>query len=285
MARKTTDGFRTWLGEFGLGDGTIDGYVSDVRLALEAGGPLVRLRDEELAPKTRRRSLAACRRWAEYTADPKLTASLKRLRLPPPRRKSAKVPLPKQALFDLVDEIGRADYLSEPMRGVLGMLACRGMRCGDVLRLRRSELEDAKEKNILSYEAKGKRRLEFRLLKTYRKYLVLLAELPGDWERVDELVAPAAAPGGRRTAAARAVERALVTCGARVGVWGLYPHRLRRTYAVEYLRAMQGDPEAIIKLTQHMQWASMATAMEYVDHARGADLDGAAERIFERETK
>jgi hypothetical protein len=45
---------------------------------------------------------------------------------------------------------------------------------------------------------------------------------------------------------------------------------------------MKGDPEAMVKLTQHMQWASMATAMEYIDHARGDELDVYAERIFER---
>ena len=81
----------------------------------------------------------------------------------------------------------------------------------------------------------------------------------------------------------RAVERNLVRLGVRAGIYDLYPHRLRRTYAVQYLRALKGDPEALMKLTQHMQWASMATAMEYVDHARGDELDAAAYKLFDRD--
>jgi integrase len=276
--------FRDWLGEFGLSPGTIDVYARDVDIANGTGpGLIARLRDDELAPKTRRRILASARRWAEYTKNTRLTEQLKRLRLPPPRRKAAKVPLAREQLFALIDELGKGD-LEAPMRGVIGMMACRGFRCGDVLRLRRTELDAARAGGTLSYEAKGRRRIEFKLLKTYRRYLVQLADAPGDWDRVCDLIAP----GGedafkkRMRAAAKAVERELVKLGTRAGIGSLHPHRLRRTYAVEYLRSMHGDPEALIKLTQHMQWASMATAMEYVDHARGAELDDVAERIFDR---
>jgi site-specific recombinase XerC len=281
--RPDLEGFEEWLLDRGLVPGTVGVYTRDVATAQREGGLLARLRSDDLAPKTKRHILAAARHWAEYTSDDTLLKALKRLRLPPPRRKSAKVPLPRQSLFDLVDEINTADYLTEPMRGVLGVLATRGLRCGDVLRLHRDELARAKESGTLAYEAKGRRRIEYRVLKTWRKPLFLLADQPGRWEQVDQLVAPGAAPAGRRAAAARAVERTLVRVGIRAGVHGLYPHRLRRTYAVEYLKALEGDPEALMKLTQHMGWASMATAMEYVDHARGAELDGAAERIFDRE--
>jgi integrase len=274
--------FRDWLSEHGLTKGTVDVYVRDVKKAGAAGGFLERLLDEELAPKTKRHILAASRRWAEFTDDDDLTKSLKKLRLPPARRRAAKVPLTRDELFLLVDEIARADYIDDIMRGVLGMMAFRGLRCGDVLRIRQLELVAAKENGTLSFEGKGRRRLEFKVLKTYRRSLLLLANAEGKWGRVDELVSPDAGEDGRRSAAARAVERALTRCGIKVGIFGLYPHRLRRTYAVEYLRSMRGDPEALIKLTQHMCWASMATAMEYVDHQRGDELDSAAEKIFER---
>lgn len=274
--------FRAWLEEHGLSAGTIDVYITDVEKAIEAGSFVDRLRDDDLAPKTKRHILAAARRWAEFDNDDKLTKALKKLRLPPPRRKAAKVPITRDELLALVDEIDGAKDLSDVMRAVLLVMACRGLRCGDVLRLQRDELLEAKEKGTLSFEAKGRRRLEFKVLKTYRKALLQLADQPGRWSRVDELVAPHAAPKGRRKAAARAVERVLVKIGVRLGIFGLHPHRLRRTYAVEYLRTLKGDPEALIKLTQHMQWASMATAMEYVDHARGDELDTHAEKIFER---
>ncbi len=278
--RSTIDGFRTYLEEMGLSAGTVDVYTRDVAIALEAGTLGGRLRDDELAPKTRRHILAAARHWAEYTDDAALTKQLKKIRLPPARRKSAKVPITRDQLFVLVDEIDRADYLEPAMRDTLAMMARRGFRCGDVLRMRRTELAAARDHGTLAYEVKGKRRLEFKVLKTYRRHLVALANAPGNWTQICELVSPGAK--GPMKASAKAVGRALVEVGAKVGIWGLYPHRLRRTYAVEYLRSLKGDPEAVVKLQQHMRWASMATAMEYIDHDRGDDLDDAAERIFDR---
>lgn len=283
VTARTVD-FREWLGEFGLAKGTIDIYVRDVELARTPAALLVRLRDDELAPKTRRRILASARRWAEYTENGKFKDQLKRLRLPPSRRKGVRVPLSKEQLFALIDELPKAEYLTPTMRGVIGLMACRGFRCGDVLRLKRSEIDTARETGILSYVAKGNRRLEFKLIKTYRRYLVQLADIPGDWNHVCELIAP----GGNATfdkrmrSAAKAVERGLSKLGIHAGITKLHPHRLRRTYAVEYLRAMSGDPEAMVKLVSHMRWASMATAMEYIDHQRGDELDLYAERIFER---
>ncbi len=279
--------FRTWLEERGLADGSIDAYVGAVKMSVEAGGFIPRLRNNELAPKTRRVTLAAARRWADFDEDAKLLKQLKEIRLPPPRRKTAKVPITREQLLELIDEIERAE-IGLPMRAVLLLLACRGLRCGDALRLQRDEVLAADEKGSLSFEAKGRRQLEFKVIKTFRKAISILAKAQhplrksGEWRRVDELIAPHGDPKGRRKAAARAVERELTKIGVRLGILGLYPHRLRRTYAVEYLRTLKGDPEALIKLTQHMQWASMATAMEYVDHARGDELDKHAEKIFDR---
>ena len=285
MARPTLDGFRSFLEEFDIGELSINNYVSDVRIALDGKGLIARLRSDGGAPKSRRRYLAAFKHWAEYTEDADLTKALKRVRLPPPRRKVPKVPLERVDYDRLVDELGHAKYLTPPVRGVLGLLACRGLRCGDALRLRRAEVDKALEAGVLSYEAKGKRRLEFRVLKTYRRHLELLQrsfEAAPKAMQVDQLVAPRAKPKGRRASAAKSIERALVRLGVHAGVHRLHPHRLRRTYAVEYLRSMQGDPEALMKLTSHMQWAQMTTALEYVDYVRSEDLDAAAERAFAR---
>jgi len=275
------EGFRSWLAEYGLSDATLEVYLRDVRKGLEEG-IVDRLLSDDLAPKTKRHMLAGCRHWAKYTKDERLTESLEKINLPPARRQTAKVPLTRDELFVLLDEVDRAEYLPKAMRATIGMMACRGFRCGDVLRLRRSELLAAKDTGVLNFVAKGRRNLEFKVLKTYRKHLGMLCSAPGDWGRVEELLAHGS-EAGRKTAAARAVGRALVELGVRCGIYGLYPHRLRRTYAVEYLRSMKGDPEALMKLTQHMQWATMATAMEYVDHARGDELDSVAEKMFDRE--
>jgi integrase len=283
VKQRDLHGFRNWLFEFGLAEGTVDIYSRNVRLAYAEGGPLVRLRDDGLAPKTRRHILASCRRWAEYREDAKLTKSLRRLRLPPPRRKTAKIPLERDQLFALVDEIDGADYLGDAMRAQLGMMACRGFRCGDVLRLKRREIVNALGTGTLAYEAKGRRRIEFSVLGTYSRYLDIFMEYSSKWTRVEDLISPASQPGRRRRkAAAQASSRALIKCADALDIDNIHPHRLRRTYAVEYLRALQGDPEAVIKLQQHMQWATIATAMQYVDHARGAELDVAAETMWER---
>jgi integrase len=281
-ARDLAD-FREHLGEHGLSPGTIEVYERDVRIASETGGFLKRLRDEELSPKTRRRILAAARSWATFREDDALAKQMKKLRLPPPRRKSARIPIERVQLFSLLDRLGHVKDITDPMRGVLGMLAARGFRCGDVLRLKRTEIESGLDSGTLVYEAKGRRRLAFTVTKVWRKWIQLIANAPGDWKRVRELISPAADPKTCQTSARKAVQRALIETAVSVQIYGMYPHQLRRTYAVQYLRAMQGDPEAVPKLTAHMQWADMTTALEYVDHDRGAELDKIAERMFERE--
>jgi len=203
------------------------------------------------------------------------------MRLPSPRRKTAKVPLAREDLFRLVDEIDSADYLSEAMRSQLGMMAARGFRCGDVLRLSRKQVRNGLQSGTLNYQAKGRRQLEFRVLPTFRPYLQALYEYPS-WGRVEDLISPRARQATRRQAAGRAAARALEDCGLEVGIEGLYPHRLRRTYATEYLAALGPDPFAAVKLQQHMQWANLSTAMGYVDHERGAQLDDVAEEMWKR---
>jgi integrase len=277
--------FKSWLIERGLTEGTIDVYVGDVRLAAAAGGFLPRVTSNDLAPKTRHRALSAARQWANFSEDHTLLKKLGAVRLPPAYRQKAKVPLEKAQLFEIIDEIDRATYLSPSVRAVLGLMACRGLRVGDALRIERAELQAARDSGTLSYKGKGRKQVELKLIKTFRRWVMQLTKLAdddGDWTRVSELVAPHAAPKNVQRAAAKKIERGLFLIARKLQIWGLHPHRLRRTYAVEYLRQLKGDPEAIIKLRDHMRWASINTALEYVDHARGDELDKYAEGIFER---
>jgi hypothetical protein len=55
------DDFEEWLLAYGSAPSTVELYVQDVRRAYALGGPLERLLDDELAPKTRWHILAACR--------------------------------------------------------------------------------------------------------------------------------------------------------------------------------------------------------------------------------
>lgn len=273
--------FEAWLVDQGLASTTAEMYRHDARSAAECGFK-ERLRDETLAPKTRHRILAAGRQWAKFRGDADLAATLVSFRLPPARRKNAKMPVDREQLFKIVDELPNADYLDPPMCAVIGMLACRGFRVSDVLRIERGELIQAKESGMLVYLAKGRRRLEFGFIKTWSHYAVALADTPGEWTRVEDLICPTAKPKTRRKSAVRAVQRALNKLAGRCDIPKVYPHRLRRTYAVEYLKHQKNDPEALLKLTQHMQWADESTALQYVNHIRGRELDEAAERMFER---
>jgi integrase len=281
VSDRDLDGYRAYLNEFGLSEGTIDIYVHQMRRAIQQGGAVARLKSE-LAPKTKRLVRAAARHWADWQEDKKLRRELDRIRLPAARRQKAKVPLPREVMLNFMREVERDPRLSPALRAVIGLMAFRGFRDGDVLRMQRHEIAAALKHGTLAYEAKGKRRLEFQVIRTYRRWLELLHSLP-KWHVVDELIATSPTPKGRRKQAARNVQRAMRRIGKRLGIEGLHPHQLRRTYCVEYLRALKGDPEALMKLKEHMQWANVATAMEYVDHLRGKALDAVAETLFERE--
>lgn len=277
------DDFERHLQRLGLMQGTIDVYLSDLKQAERGEGFLARLLDDKLAPKTRRHILAAGRHYAHFTRDQDLQEQLRLVRLPPARRRQQKIPMQREDLLQLVRAIrDPATPLAPPVRATLGLMACRGLRVGDVIRLERAQVVRALETGVLGYQAKGRRFLEFRILRAYREFLQILAQQGSTWETVGELLAPAGQSDRkrRRAAAAKVVERALTKLCADLRIWGVYPHRLRRTYAVQYLQASKGDPEAAVKLQQHMRWASIATALEYVDHDRGAELDDAADRIF-----
>lgn len=255
-------------------------YEHDARSAAEIGFR-ARLRDESLAPKTLHRIRAAGRQWAKFRGDAELEQALKDFKLPAARRQTVKMPIERAQLLAIVDELARADYLSTPMLAVIGLMACRGFRVSDVLRMRRVELLAAFETGVLSFLAKGRRRLEFGLVPSWEQHARSLAAIEG-WTRIEDLISPKVDEKRRRRAACKAVQRALIELAGHCDIAKMYPHRLRRTYAVEYLRQHAGDPEALLKLTQHMQWADESTALQYVNHVRGRELDAAGERIFTR---
>jgi site-specific recombinase XerD len=276
--------FKTWLKRRGRTDDTIDLYVDEVtKAATLPGGFFDRIGDRELAPKTRHRIRTSALSWSRFLQDTTLERELREFKLPRARRAKAKTPITHEEQLAIVDEIDRADYLESSMRAVLGMIACRGFRVGDVLRLRRDEVTAACDFGVLAFEAKGEARLEFRLLSTFERHVQALAHTEGTWTKIEELIARRAKKEKRTKTARRAVARALTKVAMRCKIFGMHPHRLRRTYAVEYLKQLKGDPDALMKLKQHMQWDALATAAEYVDHARGIELDGAAERIFRRD--
>ncbi len=274
----TVDGFGAYLAGLSLGDDTVAKYVRHARVALDRGGFVARLRSH-LAPKTKRLVRAAGRHWAKYTEDQRLRDQLDGVRLPAPRRVAAKQPLTEAELYRVMDELDSARWIDDALRAVIGLMTYRGLRCGDVLRMRRDEVSRAISKSTMAFEGKGGRRLEFKVLRTYQRWLEVLIDRPR-WDRIEDLISHGL-QASKRASAGRRVQRAMKKIGKALGLEGLHPHQMRRTYAVTFLLAHKGDPEALMKLTEHMQWASMTTAMQYVDHVRGDELDRVAETLFD----
>lgn len=289
------DPYEAWLRRRGAGTGTIKQYRSHAARLLAGQDPLDRMTNRSLSPKYRRMCRAAALSYARFSktlgGEPaaraeKMIEELGDVRMPAPVRKTAKTPLSESAWKELRAAIDESDKIREPVRAVLGLMATRGLRSGDVLRLKRAEVSAALKNGVLSYVAKGERRLEFGVLKSFRPYLELLAaEFDGTRaSAVCDLIALRAAADNKMAAAGETVARGLVRVGEAVGAEDLgvepdelHPHKLRRTYATLYYEACGRDP---MKLKNHMQWSSIETAMSYVDHDRRDELDLVADEML-----
>lgn len=274
VKKRDLDGFRAHLEEYNRAAGTVEGYISDVRNAYADGDPTARLRDQSLAPKTRRRILAALRSFAEYRDDGALLIRLKKIKLPRAVRITPKTALSKKKWNALRDAIDREE--DDALRAVLGIIANRGLRCTDVLRLTPREVKNAVRTGLLSYRAKGERWLHYSA-EPMAEYLETLDGMPR-WKHVWDLVSPRAHPHTRAHAAWKRCYRALKACAEEVGieVEDIYTHRLRRTYAKHFNDLVKGD---LVATQEHMQWASLQTAKEYVDDARREQLDAIAKKL------
>jgi integrase len=260
--------FKAWLLERGRTESTADAYVTNLRsCAADRKGLTHRLVGGNLAPNTLRSNLAALRAWALYIEDPEFGKRLGDIRLPPARRVHTKQPLAMVALRRLIKHLQTCRMPSEAMRQVLLIMAIRGFRSGDVLRLRRTEILRALDTGKLVYEAKGRKRLEF-AAEPLRAHLEALVQIKG-WDRVRDLIARSQDPKVASVKVWRAARRA----ASEVGITDMNPHRFRHTFATRYLEQLRGDPNAIIKLQKFMGWESMNTAARYVDAVSQDELD------------
>lgn len=270
----TIEGFKAWLVARGRTPETAQGYAGDVTAAqLHPGGPLGRLRMKSLAPKTLRRVMASLRAWCKYTHDTVLLEQLSDIRLPPPNRKIPKMPLTKEQWKALVLEINAAAYISHAERAVLGVMIVRGLRIGDLLRLERKQVLEAVRTGELVYKGKGSKLIQVGT-KTFIHYLQLLAK-EDDWNTVSDLISAS----GKPKSSAQQISRALKSVGEKAGISrkDLYPHRLRRSYAVMFLEAAGGDLE---KLRAHLSWADLSTAAMYSDHNKKDLLEKLSEDML-----
>jgi len=269
------DGFASWLVGRGRTAGTAALYVTNVRRCLvDPRGVTHRLVSGRLAPNTARANRAALAAWALHTKDAELTATLADLRLPPARRLRSKPPLDMAQWRTVLRYIDTCETESVAMRQVLGIVARRGLRSGDVLRMRKSEIRYALATGKLPFEAKGRKRLEFEVT-PIRRQLELLGEIPGGWKVVRDLISRSKDP----KVASVKVWRAARRTAKAVQIDDMNPHRYRHTVATRFLEALAGDPNAILKLQKYMSWENMQTAARYVDSVSQSELDEIGNRL------
>jgi len=269
------DEFSDWILRRGRSPATATLYVSLVRSSSRDGVVLTdRLIDRDLAPNTRRANMAALSAWAKFRSDHELAAILSDLRLPPGRKQTEKVAFDRAEWSRFLAAIDRAPTRKPVMPAVAKLIALRGFRVGDVLRLSWRRCSRAIETGQLHYEAKGGRTIAWSI-ETFKEPLKEFAERPR-FPSIASLVCQ-----GDFRSARRSVERFFqrVAWEADIPPSSVSPHRLRRTYAWHFLRAMGGD---VVALKEHMGWASVGTAMEYVDQSRARELDAVAATVVPR---
>ena len=274
--------FHAWVLARGRVLGTADLYVTHLRLAAaDPDGLTHRVIAGDLAPNTIHGVMAALRAWATFSKDSDLADLLRDVRLPPARRIHRKLPLVRDQWRTVIQQIrtypASQDRLgNDAMRQVLLLMALRGIRSGDILRLKKTEIRRALDTGKLAYEGKGRKRLEFAVA-PIRGPLEALADQPGAWERVRDLISTSKDPKVASVRVWRAAKRVAMTAG----IPQMNPHRFRHTFATNFLGELAGDPNAIVKLQQYMGWENMATAARYVSEISQDQLDEIGARLVD----
>lgn len=262
--------FHEHLTLLGRGEKTVNLYCYLVSIHNERS-----LVSDEESPNYLHTIRAALKAWAEFTSDEKLETHLKRVRLPPALPMQERKSLTKAKWVNLIDEIYDNDYMGEPCQAYLGMLARRGFRSSDVLRLKKKEVKLALKEGTLTYYAKGRRRLNFPVTDNWRDCLETFAGYK-DWNQVWDLIAPSGSRNLNKSAA-DCGRRLLSYAATNVKAGHVNLHLLRKTYATHYYLACQ-DP---VMLKDHMQWANIETAMRYVAVSDRKALEEVASSLFE----
>lgn len=265
---KDLDGFVAWLRRRNR-TRSIPQYTRVIRRYLDNPSAVEgMMADQSYAPNYRRHLAACVRSWARFSEDGELLVRLDEIQMPAALPISAREPFSWDTWWTIQDAIVHCD-LPDAIRLVCQMIALRGIRCGDVLRLQKRELVAARDTDVLAFEGKAERRIEYSA-EPLRPFIDGLLELP--WERkrrVHQLISPTADTAGRRVRYAfDRIARELDMDSAE-----LHAHRFRHTYAHFFLQELAGDPEAIFKLQEQMGWAKLETAANYLRRSRRKELN------------
>lgn len=169
-----------------------------------------------------------------------------------------------------------------PVGVVLLLMAATGHRIGDILRIHRRDLDEAKRTGVLLLERKGGDMLE-----------VPLDGARAAWNRLDRLwkgapddqvcdwVCPECTGGpGAGQGAYKRVQRRIKALGEDLGLQGrVHLHRMRRTVGVRALKLTK-DVHLVSQLLGHK---SVSSTEEYVDELRRDDLADLQKKLRDEE--
>jgi len=276
-----------WLSRHGRSDGTVDRYTRTLSEYLFDPERIEKIVASPRASANYRRFLmAVLRSWAKFSHDDQLKDWLDVVKRPPPTPMSSREPLDFHTWDRVLQEIRGASYLTDAERAVAEIVAIRGIRCGDVVRLTRKQVELGASTDTLSYVGKGGRSLSCSSVPLRRPLVALNGLFVGSGiKAVRNLVSPLSRDSrASQETATRRIRRKMDLVADAVGVSreDLHPHKFRHTYATLYLQELEGDPEALPKLVQQMGWANLNTAANYLRRNRRPELDAVEARMHKK---
>lgn len=274
--------YASWLRRRGRADSTIEQYRRLLGRLLTLDDPASPLLNRCNSPMYRHSMAAALRSWADFANDGQLAARISDIRLPSRLRRGSRDPLDRAEWFRIIEAIENSQTLAPATTAALAMIATRGLRCGDVLRLERKALAEAKRTGVLQLVAKGERLIRVNAEPLTAAIGMLVSRSWKEVVTVADLVSPKSRRECSHASAARAIRRALDEVAKDHGMdrRDLYPHRFRHTYVHHFLGELRGDPEALVKVQQQMGWARMETAGSYMRRARQAELDAVESKLL-----
>jgi hypothetical protein len=251
---------------------TVTSYKSHVSNALKEG---INKRLDRGAPKTQHAVTAALKAWASFIEDQELLESLKTRKLPPPHRRKDEPPLDREEWKKLKALVDTSKEIDSPVREVLQLILIRGFRSGDVLRMERTEIEDALDRTgILTYIAKGKKSttLDIRRIK---EPLGKIAKFGKDknWTKISDLISKSKKED--YSAAWQILDRSIKRMFKAAGLDSelAHLHLLRATHADHYYKLVK-DPVTLMK---YMDWSDINTAIGYINRFKRGELEEIAE--------
>lgn len=276
LTTEELEGFREWLARRGRSETTQAQYVRQLRRLSELEDLKAPLLDRKSSACYRHAQATVLRQWAKYSKDAELLGALEEIKLPFARRKSIRTPIVEEEWFGIISELEKAENIPAAIKAVMQIIMTRGIRCSDVLRLEKSDIRNALKTGILSYTAKGERRIEYSAV-PIRAPLEVLGRLRGGrvWEMVSK---------GTLDSAARKIRSSIAEFSASLGYdpGELFSHRFRHTFVNRFLEEMQGDPRAAWFLQDAMGWASPNTARSYVANASREELQEIEAKLYSR---